>query len=203
MGNASGAGVGAIIISVLLSAMVTAAGMYFGLPYIFPNVQGDQEIVLQEKYLELDSIAYISGDTDVWNYNLIPQTQFQITTHGNSKIAARFSATAFVTVSDDFINHTIFDFLLSVDDIKEQRTSVWYFRQLAETYYIQFTQQVYLELLTEILPAGTYTVSVYWRSRWNPTGTVTQCSLGHSNVANFTRVLVAEELRSCPQLKII
>lgn len=202
MASSSGAGVGAVIISVLLSAMVTGAGMYFGLPYIFPNVQGDQEIVLQEKYLELDSMAYNYDYYLTWTYHLINQTSLEITTQGNSKIAARFSATAFLTLSDDFYNHTIFDILLSVNGVKDQRVTVWYFRATTESYYTQITQHVYTELVTDTLPAGTYNINVYWRSRWDPAG-LTQLSMGHSNVANFTRILVAQELRECPALKIL
>ncbi len=187
--------IGAVLLSMVLTLTLTGVGIYFGLPLLYPKIETEEGLVVEVQVLALDTYAAISDDYDVWNYHLIPSTNLTITVEENARLLTRFSALGFLTYSGGFINHTIFDIKLTVDGVGDKITSVRYFLQSAATDYVQLTQTIYVEYFTPALTAGTYNVSVYWRSRWNPTGS-TQLSLSHSAVYNHTRTLVVEEIRA-------
>jgi len=196
MGKSS-ASPGIIIVSVLLSTVIIGAGGYFGLPLLYPNLTAEipeeNTILLQRKNIESKTFAYIL-DSETENYQTIPEMNSTISIDANSKISATFSAIAFLTLGTGFTNHTIFSFLISVVNEKSRTGTVRYFEGTAIANYVQISQFVYLNVITDALSAGTYTIVVQWRSDWNPAGS-NSLSLGHSDAFNHTRSLVIDEFK--------
>lgn len=109
---------GAIIASVFITLIISGAGMYFGLPLLFPNMTRDvvepsdlddyvqknettdDGIVIQSRYMESKENAFITDD------DLIPTkilgTEMNFTTHGGTKLAVSFEATIVFHMSSDF-----------------------------------------------------------------------------------------------------
>ena len=160
---------GIIIASVLLSIIIIGAGGYFGLPYLYPNLTAEETILIQRKNIESKTLAYLY-DSDTGDYQTIPEMNGTITIEENSKISATFSAIAFLTLGTGFTNHTIFSFKISVVNEKSRTGTVRYFEASAISSYVQISQFIYLNVITDSLSAGTYNILVEWRSDWDPAG---------------------------------
>ncbi len=109
-----------------------------------------------------------------------------------SAISATFSAIAFLTLATGFLNHSIYAFRISIVGETSRTGTVRYFSQTPISTYVQISQFVYLNVITDPLSAGTYQVIVEWRSDWDPVGS-NSLSLGHVAEFNHTRSLVLEE----------
>ncbi len=193
--------IGTVLISVFLSLIIVGAGGYFTLPLLYPNLAAEipeeveeEGILLQRINIESKSYAYIY-DTETGDFQTIPDMSGTITIKQNSKISATFSAVAFLTLATGFVNHTIFTFRISVVNETSRTGTIRYFEQNALTAYVQISQLIYLNVISDSLSAGTYTILVEWRSDWNPAG-ANSLSLGHSDSFNHTRSLVIEEFKS-------
>ncbi|MHA1474779.1 MAG: hypothetical protein ACTSRX_00675 [Promethearchaeota archaeon] len=182
---------GTIIASVVLSIIIIGAGGYFGLPYLYPNLAAEETILIQRINIESKTMAYLY-DSDTGDYQTIPEMNGTITIEENSKISATFSAIAFLTLGTGFSNHTIFSFRISIVNEKSRTGTVRYYEGSAIASYVQISQFVYLNVITDSLSAGAYNILVEWRSNWDPTG-ANSLSLGHSDAFNHTRSLVIEE----------
>ena len=148
---------------------------------------------MQTINIESQTMAYIL-DSEMGDYQVIPEMNTTIVISDDSRISATFSAIAFLTLATGFTNHTIFSFKISVVGIKERTGTVRYFEGSTMSSYNQISQFVYLNVITNPIGAGTYTVLVEWRSDWNPAG-ANSLSLGHSAAFNHTRSLVVDEMR--------
>ncbi len=160
--------------SVLVSILILAPATYFLLPVLYPNMKNEVTdevtgIVLQSEYFLFDSEERIY-DHDL-TYQMMNGTTCLVQTQGNSSLTILFSAVGHMflngawrekseylidLVVGGFVNraviHAFYDFGPVVGDYR----------------YVSFDLTINLD--TGILTAGTYNISVYWRSTEDAVG---------------------------------
>ncbi|MHA1476143.1 MAG: hypothetical protein ACTSQ5_13280, partial [Promethearchaeota archaeon] len=117
--------------SVFITLILVGAGGYFGLPFLFPNLNEDLSnyldeedldgyvkfenltidgIILQTKYNESYTAANIFWN--VADYENIPDTGLNITTSGNSKLSVAFEAVLMLRLGSTFTGDSIYNITL-------------------------------------------------------------------------------------------
>jgi hypothetical protein len=126
-------------------------------------------------------------------------TELNITTNGNSSLLVSFSAMSIITLDVAFTFRAGYNVSLIVENGGNRTIEVDYYDGGAAYGSIrQISMDLYINYLTPKLPAGTYTVNVYWKSGYDATGTQNSLSVAHmggSTDYNFTRTLLVQELR--------
>ncbi len=181
---------GAIVASVLISAIVTGGLMYFVTPLLFPGVSKG---ALQTKTLTLNSDAYIE-DSSTASYLLMDSTTLTMTTSGGTIIDARFSDTGIISLDTTFTGSASFFVALVVEGVGNRTIIAHYFDSTptATGYNREISVNLDIEYATGTLPAGTYTISVMWISRGNAAGTNYLQAI--TNTLETPRVLVVQEI---------
>ena len=173
MAKGGGATAGAIIASVLISFVLTGVGAYFLLPLAFPNMK--EGVTPAFKYEEFDSSAQIL-DTAL-TYTMVPDTFFNITIQEGSQLKCTFSGSVLLglwyLLGTEEVSYLL---ALGVEDAATYITEYWKFVNIQ--YYdadgvsggreLSFTCTI--ELVSAPLEAGTYRVSLWWRSEQTATG---------------------------------
>lgn len=163
MGNSSG--LKPILVSVVLTSVIVGLGFSIGLPYLFPSLEnGDSDIVQQTLYVSSTSPSGID-DRDT-NLTLIPYMNSTITIENNSRISSVFSGNLHVTLGVAFNTTCEFEIQLSLANLinrtfNYKHTEFTSFPE--EPKYYSFS--IYLDLVSDPLPAGDYEVTVRWRSK--------------------------------------
>lgn len=151
---------------------------------------GMQSILLQSKYIETSSTASI-GDTQT-TYQKIPDTELIITTQGNSRLLATFTGEGSLTVDGSLVGAVNFYVAIVIEGVSNRTMRIHFYDGIGYGAIREFAISLYNTYQTSYLPAGTYTVSVYWKSGADVTGTN---SLNLSSlVGNRTRGLLVQEL---------
>lgn len=184
---------GAIIGSVIISAALMGGFIYFILPMIFPSVE-ERNLVIQTKYGEWDTESYIYDDELTWTK--MDDTELDITVQENSQIYATFSTMALLWLEPTFTSKCSILISLVVEGLMNQTFLVLYYDgNPSYPYYRELTYNLHINLVTPILSAGTYTISVYWKSTFDGPGD-NGLSVAHSPNYNYTRTIFLEELIS-------
>ena len=182
---------GAIIGSVIISAVIMGGFIFFVLPMIFPSVE-ERNIVIQTKYGEWNTESYIYDDELTWTK--MTDTELDITVQENSQIYATFSAMALLWLVPAFGIRNSYLVSLVVEGLMNQTFMVMYYDgNPSYPHYRELTYNLYMNLVTPNLPAGTYTVAVYWKSTFDATGD-NGLSVAHDPTFNYTRTMFLEEL---------
>ena len=189
----SGKGVvGSIIGSVILSVIITSALIYFMAPVFLP-VPPEQNIVLQYQYDEWNTPSYIF-DNEV-SYKKMNDTEITITINQDSRLYVEFSAIALVALSNTFTVKASYNVSLVVTGVTNRTFMVLYFdSEPSGGYFRELTYNLHVNLLTQPLPIGTYTIEVYWKSTWDAPG-ANSLSVAHAPTYNYTRTLFVQELK--------
>ncbi|MHA1203167.1 MAG: hypothetical protein ACTSQ4_11700, partial [Candidatus Heimdallarchaeaceae archaeon] len=114
---------------------------------------------------------------------------------GNSLRAIRYVMPAVLTVVDVSAGPLQLGVALTVSGVGNRTHKVAYYRQLATPgSYEEVPASISINYVTAELPAGTYVISVYWRSIWDSAGSN---ALIANNPPNFDyiRSLTVEEIR--------
>lgn len=183
--------VGSIIGSVIISALIMGGFIYFGLPMIFPHVE-EGNVVLQTKYGEWDTPAYIFDDE--LSSKKMNDTELSITISENSRIHAAFSAMALLSLYPVFTVKCVFNVSLVVQGVTERIMVVAYYDgNPSYPHYRQLTFNLYINLISQPLPAGTYDIAVFWVSGFDANG-ANSLSVAHAPTYNYTRTLLLQEI---------
>ena len=133
---------------------------------------------------------------DVDTFELINQTTLSITTSGKSFLSLLYAMPAVFSIVDTMTGAIQIEIALTVSGAGNRTTKVAYYRQLATPgSYSEIPADVTITYVTGELSAGTYTISVYWKSIWPSSGAN---SLITNNPPNFdyARSLTVEEIRT-------
>ena len=199
---------GSIIGSTIISVLIIGVLLYFIGPILLPGLTeqdadlqnkydelAERDLVLQYKYDEWNTAAYI-WDHDDSSYMKMEDTEINITIEQDSRIYATFSAMALLSLDDSFAGRSSYNISLVVEDVVNRTIMVIYFDGApATSYYRETSVNLYINLITESLPAGTYTVAIYWKSTYNAIGT-NSLSVAHAPKYNYTRTMFVQELKS-------
>ncbi len=166
--------IGTIFGSVFITLLLVGVGGYFGLPLLYPNLNEnlgeyaktdditDEGILLQTKYLEVGTDAYIL-DTAVVEAKMA-DTELNITTAGNSKLIVAFNCMFLLHLDAAFTGGTRYNITLVLAGVQNRTTRISYFTSPGLGTTIEETYSAYLTFETGILTAGTYSLAVYWKS---------------------------------------
>ena len=175
--------IGTILGSVFITLLLVGVGGYFGLPALFPNLNEnlgdylqeedledytktedltDEGILLQTKYFETNVGGTISHDDLV--YEKINNLELNITTTGNSKLIVAFEGRFVLQLGSSFDGGTKYNITLDISGVGNRTTSIHYYMGAAYGSIIEISDNVHISFETEILPAGTYSISLLWKS---------------------------------------
>ncbi len=171
-----------IVSSVLITLIISGLGMFVGLPAIYPGmnqdldeIQGkfdalqtemdemeDQGVVLQSLY-EQTNVGHIISDNDTVPVELTG-CNVSISTEGNSKLLAQFSGGFLLRLMPDFIDKTEYKITVEIGSLINKTTKIAYELDEIVLNVLSFTYDIYISHQTEIIPAGEYTIRVYYES---------------------------------------
>ncbi|MHA1521290.1 MAG: hypothetical protein ACTSRK_13985, partial [Promethearchaeota archaeon] len=84
----------------------------------------------------------------------------------------------------------IYNISLDVAGVGNRTTSIIYFIQVTYGSNIEMTENVHISFETEILPAGTYTISLFWKSTHTVIGGTTNLVA----IGDYPRSLYVQEI---------
>jgi hypothetical protein len=161
-------------------------------PVLFP-VPPDRDVVVQYKYGEWNTPSYIF-DNDL-TFQKMNDTEISITIDLDSRLYVEFSAIALLALGTTFTVRSSYNISLVVAGVTNRTIMVLYFDdEPAGGFFRELTYNLNINLLTDPLPAGTYTIEVYWKSTFDATGASNSLSVAHAPTYNYTRTLFAQEL---------
>ena len=193
--------IGTILGSVFITLLLVGTGAYFGLPALFPNLNADlgdyvekddltgEGILLQTKYVEVQTSSFFIRDDDQVYQNM-PDTELNITTTGNSKLNVVFIGAFFLQIYPDFFGYTKYNITLDISGVGNRTTSILYLSHLASGIKTEISDNVQISFETEVLPAGTYSISVLWKSSYTIADGMTLLILKH----DIPRSIYAQEI---------
>jgi hypothetical protein len=186
--------IGSMIGSILITLGIVWSLGFFG---VIPGVD-TKNTLIQTKYGEWNSPAFIYDDD--LSYVKMTDTELTITTSGNTRLVAIFSAMSIMTLDMNFQYRVGYNVSLVVGGVGNRTIEVDYYDGGTATGNIrQLSMGIYINFITPILPAGIYTIGIYWKSGFDATGTANSLSVAHVGGAsgyNFTRTLLVQELRA-------
>jgi hypothetical protein len=186
--------VGSIIGSVILSVVIMSSLLYFMAPVFLP-VSPEQDIVLQYKYDEWNTPSYIF-DNEL-TYQKMNDTEITITVNHDSRLFVEFSVIALLALDNTFTIRASYNVSLVVSGVTNRTIVVLYFDdEPSGGYFRELTYNLHINLLTQPLPAGTYTIEVYWKSTFDAAGPFNSLSVSHVPTYNNTRTLFIQELKT-------
>ena len=176
--------------SVIVSILILAPVTYFVLPILYPGMNG---VLIQSQYVEFTTEAYIFDDSIV-EYVLMPDTQTNITTQGDSSLVVLFSAVGILTLSSTFVLKNTYSISLVISGVGNRTILVAYYDG-GPVYgdYRQLTYDITVNFATGTLTAGTYIISLYWISNYEDTG-MNSLSLNHNGTYEYDRSLWIQEI---------
>ena len=189
---------GKSVIGAMLGSILITIGIIWGLGFFgfFPGVD-TKNTVIQTKYGEWNSPAYIFDNQ--LTYVKMAGTELNVTTSGNSRLLVSFSAMSVMTLDAAFTYRAGYNVSLIVENGGNRTIQVDYYDGASTAYGFirQISMDLYINYLTPKLPAGTYTVNLYWKSGFDATGTQNSLSVAHMGGTgyNFTRTLLVQEIR--------
>ena len=155
----------AIIGSVLITLILVAAGGYFVLPLVFPNLNAENDesnIVLQSYLVEFDNQAE-RNDT-ISDFEVMNGTQMSITIKNESRIAVSFSCNFLLQLDSIMLGSLWFEISLVIEGVSNSTGSIIYFRESASGDMEFYSKCFNINLMSNALNNGTYNIAVYWRS---------------------------------------
>ena len=162
--------IGTILGSVFITLLLVGVGGYFGLPLIYPVLNEDvtdEGILLQARYNESQTAANIFYT--VYDYEKMPDTELNITTSGNSKLNVAFEGAFMLRAGSTFVGNTQYNITIDISGVGNRTTLIHYGIDAALGKDIEIPCNIHISFETGILPAGTYSISIYWSSAYAPT----------------------------------
>ncbi len=178
--------------SVLTSILILAPVTYFVLPVLYPNMK--QGVVIQSTYVNFDTEAYIYDDE--LTYKMMDETTYTITTQGDSSLIVLFTADGIMTLDTVFTQKSAYHIALVISGEGNRTIYVDWFEGTtpAAGTIRQLTYDITINFATGSLIAGDYTISVYWKSNFDATGTYNSLSVNHNNSYEYDRSFWIQEV---------
>lgn len=162
--------------SVLTSILILAPVTYFVLPILYPNMTmyiDDDDVngvVLQSEYFVFDSEARIL-DNEL-SFKMMNGTTCLIQTQGNSSLTILFSTVAVMSLNSAWTEKSEYIIDLVIEGVGS-KAILHAFHDDGPVHgaYRVITYDITINLDTGILIAGTYNISVFWRSTVDAVGT--------------------------------
>jgi len=188
--------IGTVLASVFITLILTGAGMYFGMPFIFPNLNADLNDdaggnLLQTKSVEVNTVDYIN-DFNL-TYTQIPGMELDITTSGNSNLFVSLEGLFFLYMDSSFAGFTGYNVSLVVSGVGNRTTIISYYTQIGPSTYFHESHNIYMTYDTGIISAGNYTISAYWRSISDTPGSITSLTTEVQNSYHSPRKIYVQE----------
>jgi len=163
--------IGTILGSVFITLLLVGVGGYFGLPVLYPILNegsDDEGIILQTKYNESYTAANIFWT--VVDYEKIPDTGINITTSGNSKLNVVFEGALMLRLGSTLQGYTKYNITLDISGVGNRTTCIYAGKDSTLDEELELPCNTHISFETGILPAGTYSISIFWSSVIAPTG---------------------------------
>ncbi|MHA1954355.1 MAG: hypothetical protein ACW96U_10455 [Candidatus Heimdallarchaeaceae archaeon] len=161
--------------SVLVSILILAPATYFLMPILYPGMINDVSndvtgILLQSEYYVFDSESKIY-DNEL-SFKLMNGTTCLIQTQGNSSLTILFSTVAVMSLNSAWTEKSEYIIDLVIEGV-ESKAVLHAFHDDGPVHgaYRVITYDITINLDTGILTAGTYNISVFWRSTVDAVGT--------------------------------
>jgi hypothetical protein len=156
--------------NVLTAILILAPATYFLMPVLYPNIVNDADgILLQSEYILFDTEAQIY-DNEL-TYSMMPNTTWLITTQGSSSLNILFTATGNMYLNGAWREKSeyLIDLVVGGFVNRDILLAFYDFGPVVGDYrYVSF--DITINLDTGVLTAGTYNISVYWRSTEDAVG---------------------------------
>ncbi|MFX1286440.1 MAG: hypothetical protein ACFFB5_22585 [Promethearchaeota archaeon] len=158
-------------------------------------------ILLQTKKLVTNDHAEITEEDTT--LQLMNNTSLVITVQQGSRLNARFSGVFRLAMKSLEVKHADYKITLMLQGVTGQTTHISYWDyQGTTTNSLYLTYSVYIELLTDSLDAGTYTIAVWWQSLedYHPSDPLIYSRLYASDIDNvvqynvYSRTIIVQEL---------
>jgi hypothetical protein len=179
--------------AIMIGLVIGAALGYLVLPILFPSVaDGEAGKLLQTKYNEFDSNAQCFDWETSWK--LVTNTTLSITTQGASYLLIQFN-TMYMhfldSTHDEFSQYTL---NLTINNQTECLGMIGYYVEDPLGMIIRLYDSFILTAVTNPLPAGTYTIAVYWRSEVSDPTTASSVTLYLGTAFEYNRSLLVQEI---------
>jgi len=161
--------IGTILVSVFITLLLVGVGGYFGLPALFPNLNEDltaEGDILQTKYNEWETAASVFWTDNI--YEKMPDTELNITTNGDSKLIVAFEGAFMLRLGSTFSGYTKYNITLDISGETNRTTAIYSGIDVALGTDWEIPCNTHISFETGVLPAGTYTISIYWSSAVAP-----------------------------------
>ena len=195
----NGSSIGTILASVFITLILSGAGMYFGMPLLFPNLNADLNgdiddngcNLLQTKSVEVNTVDYIN-DFNL-TYTKMPGMELDITTSGNSSLYVSLEGLFFLSLDSDFRYFTGYNISLVVSGVGNRTTMIAYYLQYNQPTFVDQAHNIYMTFDTGIISAGDYTISVYWKSVIDNPVSITSLTTEVENAYHCPRKIYVQE----------
>lgn len=202
MASSSG---GSIVASVFVTLLIVGAGIYFGLPYLYPNINNPpyvdddttyENVVVSVQSQEFRSVC-MCYDNEL-AVKMMNQTTMLITTRGNTSLSVEFSTVFMYGVDLTFDTVSNYDFIAF--NITMAIEGVGNYSRIAEFGELKAGQwgsyPFQMHILTPVLTNGTYNLTMYWFSKNDATGSNYLSANHYNNYKENPRLLYVEEIKS-------
>jgi hypothetical protein len=176
--------VAGIIIAIVCGGLLGFAFAYFILP---PNN------VVQTKSASWNTDAYIADEETT--STLVPDTTMTITTQGATRLVIRFTTQYVLFMNTGHDGLTRYRINLTLNSVPINGGMIEYKTTSALTTWIEISSSFVVESVTGTLPAGTYNISLFWRSVTTSGSTYSQLIFNDAAV-NYSRTILVQEILS-------
>jgi len=173
----------------ILIAIVFGGLLGFGLTYFF--LMNNSGKILQTEQLEVRTQA-ILVDSDT-TPQMIPDMTISINTSGSSYLILRFTTMYIHTIYSGHDGASIYNINLTLNGETIIKGYIGYNTSSILSNTIEFFSSFTLEYTTDVLPAGTYTITVTWESLISGKYTDSQL-IFCSSFFNYSRYLIVQEI---------
>lgn len=155
----------ALVSSLIISSIVSAGVLFVAIPMVYPSTDDSSFLkIAQIESIEVDNEILIS-DQDVV-FQKMNETEMIFTIKSQSSILAQFVGD--LRTSIYFSSYWVFEIALVVQGVGNQTAAI--VKTGVDSINQYDTHNIVINYLTPSLPAGNYTVGVYWRSTYNASG---------------------------------
>ena len=156
------------------------------------DAMADDPRILQTKYLQIEpDSAEIHDHETLWTE--IAEDTLNISIEANSQILIEYSTNYVLGISNlDPFTRAGFEIQIQVVDHASETQSISHYNSDGYTSSLEFVGTLQMQLLTASLPAGEYSIVMYWKSLQSNTGSQ---YLIFSNInVQYNRTLTVHEV---------
>ncbi len=178
--------------SVLVSILILAPATYFLMPVLYPSISNDADVVLlQSEYILFETEARIIDNELI--SKMMDNTSWLIETQGSSSLNILFLAVGVMSLNSAWREKSEYIIDLVVEGVGNKAIlHAFHDDGPAHGAYRVITFDITINLDTGILAAGTYNISVNWRSTFDGIGTNSFYIYDPGN--NYQRSLLIQEI---------